>query len=535
MSDDTSQDISGKEGTGPKTAPHSWGGVFMGVTTVAIAAIAGVVLLSTYLNTRPMNLCPHTEHLIGYAEELLRANHVPESNVTRGPAEKHEDAMATWLSYRVDVTLPPTLTAKGLERLVTRDLTENGVTVVRSVDDSGMSSDLSLSVDGRGFAVLHLTGGAGRVDLTEQCRAIAQEVRDTLKNSDLVAHVGASATEAKKDKIGKWCLSRMEVELADGAATLDVAAAIRQHVRRDKTHVRGPSDLEGSMIRVVHRDKTCVEIRFVVPQPMVPGEVQLPLVNLPWPSEAATGGDNAAGKEPEQTPPLSSTQSSSLKPGAKKPRVAIILDDGGHGGPATDAVLALDTALTLAILPGAVHTADTARRAKEKGFELMLHVPMESNSKSETYPDWLTTTMDSKHMAKTFESALAQVPGAVGVNNHIGSKFTEDEAAMRIFIALLKEHSLYFIDSRTTAKSKAYDIAKAMKNPCGVRNVFLDHERTEIFIQKQFKALIKTAREQGRAIGICHFDPTTASQLAKLLPGLKTQGIELVPASELVQ
>ncbi|HEO71454.1 MAG TPA: divergent polysaccharide deacetylase family protein, partial [Candidatus Hydrogenedentes bacterium] len=213
------------------------------------------------------------------------------------------------------------------------------------------------------------------------------------------------------------------------------------------------------------------------------------------------------------------------------PRVAIIVDDGGYGGPVTETILALDAALTLSILPDAPEAEETARRAAERGFEIMLHMPMEACN----VPGQLRIAMTSEEVAERIAEALEHVPGAAGVNNHAGSTFTADIEAMARFMAAIKPHHLYFIDSRTTVDTCAYDAAKRQGVRAASRSVFLDNKSSADYIGKQFAQLVALAQEQGEAIGIGHFRSATAKVLPQLLATLKEQGVSLVHASELAR
>ncbi len=217
------------------------------------------------------------------------------------------------------------------------------------------------------------------------------------------------------------------------------------------------------------------------------------------------------------------------------PRVAIIVDDGGYGGEPTEIILGLDSKLTLAILPNTPRGTALAEDAKQRGFEIMLHMPMENTSPTLVHPGQIDGTMDAAEMRRLMELALAQVPGAVGVNNHEGSKFTSNAKALGRFMEGIQNSGLYFIDSRTTKESVAFEVARQFGIPTAARTVFLDHENEPAAIRAQFQQLMDEARTQGTAIGIGHFRPNTAEALRELLPRLSAEGIELVHASELVR
>jgi hypothetical protein len=256
--------------------------------------------------------------------------------------------------------------------------------------------------------------------------------------------------------------------------------------------------------------------------------------NTPAPSSSTAKQELPA--KPEPAKPASTDQ-----PAVKgKPRIAIILDDGGGGGPVTEALLLLDKRLTLAIMPKARHAADTAKRATEAGFQVMLHLPMES-TKRLAEPGQLEVAMSREEIQKRTEDAIKAVPGAVGVNNHTGSTFTPKEEPMRAFLDVVKKHNWFFVDSWTTGRSKGKALAREMKIPTAARDIFLDYSNDpkELdhveYIQKQLEQLIKLAERRGAAVGIGHFKKNTVQVLKEMLPELEHRGVKLVHASELVE
>jgi hypothetical protein len=216
------------------------------------------------------------------------------------------------------------------------------------------------------------------------------------------------------------------------------------------------------------------------------------------------------------------------------PRLAIIVDDGGYSQSIIDAILAMDPGLTLAILPYTPHGEATAKRAADLGFEIMLHMPMDNLDKTMVYEGQLKTGMGEDEMLKLTEAALAQVPGAVGVNNHEGSRFTADGKSMALFIDIIKDRDLFFVDSRTVVDTRAYDMAVTFGVPAAERDLFLDHDNEVEMIRRRFGEVLAIARAQGQAIAICHFRRNTVTVLQEMLPQLGEQGIRLVHASELI-
>ena len=161
----------------------------------------------------------------------------------------------------------------------------------------------------------------------------------------------------------------------------------------------------------------------------------------------------------------------------------------------------------------------------------MLHMPMQSTSGKALGPSALTVGMFGRHIELTLEQALDSVPYAIGVNNHMGSELTANPKAMRDLMQSIKERSLFFIDSRTTPHSIAYETARDMGVPTDQRHIFLDHEQSESFYQQQFERLIRIAKKHGRAIGIAHPYPSSLTFLTKALADVESLGVELVPVS----
>ena len=142
--------------------------------------------------------------------------------------------------------------------------------------------------------------------------------------------------------------------------------------------------------------------------------------------------------------------------------------------------------------------------------------------------------MGEAEMRDILTRAIAEVPNAVGMNNHTGSKFTQDAEALGVFFPLLRETSLFFVDSRTTGKSKAYEKALEAGIRAGSSSLFLDNRGDPDAIVQQGRKLIGLAKSKGTAIGICHFRPTTAGVLGQIIQEIRAAGVELVHVSELI-
>ena len=221
---------------------------------------------------------------------------------------------------------------------------------------------------------------------------------------------------------------------------------------------------------------------------------------------------------------------------APSARLAIILDDLGYDRGAAAAVFALPYALTLAVLPNLLHSADVAEEADRRGYQVLLHLPMESaNGGAKPEAIELRRGMQPDEVTRLLAEMLKTVPHAVGVNNHQGSLATADGPLMAAVMAALRERQLFFIDSRTTTATVAYDAAVEARVPAASRKVFLDDIPAREAILRQLALAARHARQQGSAIAIGHPYPATLQALEEYLPQLEAQGIALVFASELVR
>jgi polysaccharide deacetylase 2 family uncharacterized protein YibQ len=218
------------------------------------------------------------------------------------------------------------------------------------------------------------------------------------------------------------------------------------------------------------------------------------------------------------------------------PKMAIILDDLGSDPQAAEAIFALRERLTVSVLPFHAHSTEIAEEAKQHGFEVMLHMPMQAVGNELPEPRQLHGEMTQAEVAQELGAMLANVPAASGVNNHEGSQATADARLMTELMPLLKQRSLYFIDSRTTAATVAFEAAQRAGLRCGFRNVpFLDDVEDVGAIRKQLELAIQGAQEKGRAIAIGHPHKETLEALREMLPKAEARGVHLVFVSELLK
>ena len=216
-------------------------------------------------------------------------------------------------------------------------------------------------------------------------------------------------------------------------------------------------------------------------------------------------------------------------------RLAIIIDDLGNSYPPAQAVLQLPTAVTVSILPRLAWSRLIADDAWRQGRESMLHQPMDSLAHRALGPGGLSLDHTRVDLEAVLKANLASVPHVSGVNNHMGSLLTREGKNMRWFMHGLQQHGgLYFVDSRTNAASRAYRTAVDFGVPAASRDVFLDNERDPDIIRRQLYRAVRLARLKGAAIAIGHPYPETVQVLAKELPLLHRQGVELEPVSRII-
>ena len=218
---------------------------------------------------------------------------------------------------------------------------------------------------------------------------------------------------------------------------------------------------------------------------------------------------------------------------AKNVQIVIIVDDIGYQR--TDLnLVALPYALTFAILPHTPFAQQAAALAQQQQNDVMLHIPMEASTQNPLGPAALTQEMTRQEIHHTLHTALAEIPFAIGINNHMGSLFTSLQQPMAWTMEYLQQQQLFFVDSLTTPHSTAKHYAQLYQVPFLTRHVFLDNEQTQQAIEQQFQLLLQVARKQQYAIAIAHPYPETYRFLQQRLSKLEAEGVELVGISALL-
>tara|TARA_B110000211_G_scaffold152423_1_gene173227 strand:- start:1752 stop:2510 length:759 start_codon:yes stop_codon:yes gene_type:complete len=218
---------------------------------------------------------------------------------------------------------------------------------------------------------------------------------------------------------------------------------------------------------------------------------------------------------------------------AQSAQVAIIIDDIGYRKSDSQA-LYLPGDISYAILPHTPYGKSLALQAKAQNNEVILHIPMEAKNGKKLGPGALTSTMNEEGIRQSLTNAFLEVPFALGINNHMGSKLTELYQPMAWTMQFLSERNLMFIDSMTTSASQAEKIAIHFGVPSLHRHIFLDNKLEYSYIQSQFEQLIRDAKREHKVVAIAHPHPETIAALIKLLPLLEQNQIQLVPISALL-
>lgn len=219
-----------------------------------------------------------------------------------------------------------------------------------------------------------------------------------------------------------------------------------------------------------------------------------------------------------------------------RPRIAIIIDDLGYDSKTAFSFFGLGLPLSLSVLPYAPFTDKIVREAGKHGLEIILHLPMEPKNYPSVDPGAgaLFLSMDEDKIRRILNEDLNEVPGAKGVNNHMGSSFTENSAKMSVVLEILKKKNLFYVDSRTTADTVGFELARKIGVPVAKRNVFLDNDLESKAIEMQMERLLSMARHYGAAIGIGHPHKQTLRVLEEYYSQIESE-FQIVPVSNLVK
>jgi polysaccharide deacetylase 2 family uncharacterized protein YibQ len=212
-----------------------------------------------------------------------------------------------------------------------------------------------------------------------------------------------------------------------------------------------------------------------------------------------------------------------------------VFDDAGGSLEELAAITEIGRSVTVAVLPALRHSSEVSERARAAGLEVILHLPIASvDGERRLGPGAVTIDMNDDTITATVESDLRSVPGAIGVNNHMGSAGTADRRVMRAVMRAVKAHGGFFLDSRTTTGTVVEEVAAEVGVKTARRAIFLDNDEGEASIEQQVRRMIEMAKARGAIVAIGHAQRLTPRVIARMLPEIDRHGVELVPISTLV-
>ncbi len=226
----------------------------------------------------------------------------------------------------------------------------------------------------------------------------------------------------------------------------------------------------------------------------------------------------------------------SLDAPSSQPVISIIIDDMGNQYKTGYRAVTLPGAVACAFLPRVPFTHKLAVMAHSNNKEVMLHAPMQAKGNNRLGPGGLTVDMSQEQFLKTLREDIEAVPHVMGISNHMGSLLTQHPDHMVWLMHEINRHgNLFFVDSKTTAKSVASRVAGDIGIPNIERDVFLDNVLEIPEIDKQFKKLIKIAKRKGSAVAVGHAYHPTLEYLEKELLKLDKYGVKLIPISRMIE
>jgi len=279
----------------------------------------------------------------------------------------------------------------------------------------------------------------------------------------------------------------------------------------------------------------------VRPPPAPPAPVQAPPPVAATPPAPEPPAAPPPASPPAQ-PPAVAAVTPPPAPAVRKPAVpkgqmlvALVFDDMGVDRKRSAEVIALPGPLTLSYLPYAEKVGDQAAAGRARGHEIMLHLPMQPEGNADPGPHALTLGLSPDERARRLDWNLDRFSGYVGVNNHMGSRFTADAQAMAPVLAALKARGVFWLDSRTSPHSVGLAMAQRDGLPAVGRDVFLDHEMAASAVDRRLAEVEATARRHGHVIAIGHPHDVTIAAVRRFIAEMPAKGLTLVPVSTLVR
>lgn len=236
------------------------------------------------------------------------------------------------------------------------------------------------------------------------------------------------------------------------------------------------------------------------------------------------------------------SNNSSLKADSNtKGYIVLVIDDFGNHNDGVEEMLKLKIPITAAVMPFQSNSASDAKLAHDSNLEVILHLPMEPNVGKKEWlgPRGITCDLDDRSIKSIVNDGLKEIKYAVGINNHMGSKATQDIRVMRDILEVAKEKDLFFVDSKTSPNSVVSEIADELNVPSFSRNVFLDGTKDINHIKKQILRLSDIALKKGYAIGIGHVGieggKPTAKAIQETYPLLVKKGLRFITVKQLIE
>jgi len=214
--------------------------------------------------------------------------------------------------------------------------------------------------------------------------------------------------------------------------------------------------------------------------------------------------------------------------------VAVIIDDIGFDLRIVEELAGIPAPIAFAVLPHTPHAVEAAKLLHAAGKEILLHLPMEPRSYPEGSPGAgaLMADMDAEEIRRQIREDLAAVPFVLGVNNHMGSRFMEDEARLAIVMEELRAKGLFFVDSRTTADSRGRESAGRARVRFAARDVFIDHAPGYAAALENLTGAFRQGRRNGAPVlMIGHPHMETVRAIRDALPFWQKEGVKVIPVS----
>lgn len=346
-------------------------------------------------------------------------------------------------------------------------------------------------------------------------------------------------TKLEEERFGKyqikWANSKSKIILPKSATEQDLVELVAKWDQMNRSLKLNLLDLKWGY----QQEQLWISLRSQLAVDLTEGTKEIPVQQLTImiPSGAALNH-----KWPGLVPRLPPTflppavEAPKALPAVKKPRVALIIDDVGSVRKAADAMLQVPARLTWSVMPFTRYAVEYIQAAKERGFEVMLHLPLEPlDPKNNPGPGVIKRDWTNEQIIEQLEADLDQVPGALGLNNHMGSAGTADERLMDILMREIKKRNIYFVDSMTTDLSAGEAVARRHQVRFKKRDVFIDNLPDPDSKKRALRELLKIALMKGEAIGIGHVRDGTAEAIIEMLPEFEKAGIEIVPVSKLFE